>query len=203
MTELPEMPCRELVEVITDYLEDALTERDRLRMEEHLAESDACRDYVEQFRQTIALAGRVEPEQLPDGMRSELLSAFRDWRADPPERVLVTRAASGRSAQVPEGVQERLASGRIGHGLRDLVQRPDQPAHVLQVAGAPFALGEMCLEADALSVRERALEVVRDELDELAADERIVVMAVATPDAHQRLTSMSGTRAARTLARAR
>jgi Putative zinc-finger len=39
MTELPEMPCRELVEVITDYLEDALTERDRLRMEEHLAAS--------------------------------------------------------------------------------------------------------------------------------------------------------------------
>jgi anti-sigma factor RsiW len=86
MSELPEMPCRELVEVITDYLEDALTERDRLRLEEHLAECDACRDYVEQFRQTIALAGRVEPEQLPDGMRNELLSAFRDWRADPPAR---------------------------------------------------------------------------------------------------------------------
>ena len=88
MTELPEMPCRELVEVITDYLEDALTERDRLRMDEHLAECDACRDYVEQFRQTIALAGRVEPERLPDATRNELLSAFRDWRgSDPPQRV--------------------------------------------------------------------------------------------------------------------
>lgn len=82
MPELPEMPCRELVEVITDYLEDALPDRDRLRFEAHLAECDACRDYVEQFGQTIALAGRTEPEQLPPALRDELLSAFRDWRGD-------------------------------------------------------------------------------------------------------------------------
>jgi anti-sigma factor RsiW len=71
------MPCRELVELITDYLEDALPQRDRLRFEAHLAECDACRDYVEQFEQTIALSGRVEAEQVPPGLRDELLSAFR------------------------------------------------------------------------------------------------------------------------------
>jgi anti-sigma factor RsiW len=76
------MPCRELVEVITDYLEDALPDRDRLRFQAHLAECEACRDYVEQFRQTIALSGRVEPETLPPGRRDELLSAFRDWRGE-------------------------------------------------------------------------------------------------------------------------
>ena len=74
------MPCRELVEVITDYLEDALSERDRLRFEEHLAECDACRDYVAQFEQTIALTGRVEAERLPTGLQDELLDAFRAWR---------------------------------------------------------------------------------------------------------------------------
>ena len=74
------MPCRELVEVITDYLEDALPQRDRLRFEAHLAECDACRDYVEQLEQTIALSGRIEPEQLPAGLQDELLSAFRAWR---------------------------------------------------------------------------------------------------------------------------
>jgi anti-sigma factor RsiW len=77
------MPCRELVEVVTDYLEDALPERDRLRFEAHLAECDACRDYVEQFEQTIALSGRIEPEQLPPRLQAELLSAFRDWRGEP------------------------------------------------------------------------------------------------------------------------
>ena len=80
MTTLPEMPCQELVEVITDYLENALAERDRRRFEAHLDECQACRDYLEQFRQTIALAGRVEPERLPPRMREELLAAFRDWR---------------------------------------------------------------------------------------------------------------------------
>jgi anti-sigma factor RsiW len=82
MTDLPEMPCRELVEVITDYLEDALSDRDRLRFEAHLAECDDCRDYVAQFEQTIALSGRVEPDQLPPDLRDELLSAFRAWRRD-------------------------------------------------------------------------------------------------------------------------
>ena len=59
------MPCRELVEVITDYLEDALPRDDRVRFEAHLAECDACRDYVAQFEQTIALSGRVEAEGMP------------------------------------------------------------------------------------------------------------------------------------------
>jgi predicted anti-sigma-YlaC factor YlaD len=76
----PEMPCQEVVEVVTDYLENALEKRDRGRFEAHLAECEACRDYLEQFRQTIALAGRVEPERLPPRMRDELLAAFRDWR---------------------------------------------------------------------------------------------------------------------------
>ena len=82
MTDLPEMPCRELVEVITDYLEDVLPHDDRLRFEAHLAECDACRDYVDQFGQTIALSGRVEPEQLPSGLQDELMNAFRAWRGE-------------------------------------------------------------------------------------------------------------------------
>jgi anti-sigma factor RsiW len=74
------MPCQELVEVITDYLDDALPATDRARFEAHLAECAACRDYVDQFGQTIALAGRVEPERPAPQTRDQLLSAFRDWR---------------------------------------------------------------------------------------------------------------------------
>jgi anti-sigma factor RsiW len=78
------MPCSELVEVITEYLDDALPPRDRLRFEAHLAECDACRDYVEQFEQTIALSGRVEAEKLPPELQHELLTAFRAWRDGEP-----------------------------------------------------------------------------------------------------------------------
>ncbi len=79
--ELPEMPCQDLVEVVTDYLDGALNETDRRRFEEHLAVCEACVAYVEQIRLTIAAVGRagVEPDALPDDLREGLRRAFRDW----------------------------------------------------------------------------------------------------------------------------
>jgi anti-sigma factor RsiW len=78
---LPEMPCRELVEVITDYLDGALPPEDRLRFDAHLAECPPCTEYVEQFRHTIATAGRLEADQLSPATREALLQAFRGWSA--------------------------------------------------------------------------------------------------------------------------
>jgi anti-sigma factor RsiW len=80
MTELPEMPCQELVEVITEYLDGALADTDRARFEAHLEECDACQDYVAQFRATIAVTGRIETEELSQQTRDQLLDAFRGWR---------------------------------------------------------------------------------------------------------------------------
>ena len=76
---LPEMPCRELVELITDYLEDRLSPVDRARFEAHLAECEACRTYLEQLRQTIRALGRMPEESLSPEARNALLDAFRGW----------------------------------------------------------------------------------------------------------------------------
>jgi anti-sigma factor RsiW len=76
---LPEMPCRELVELITDYLEDRLSPVDRRRFEAHLATCEACATYMEQFRQTVRALGRLPEESLSSEARSTLLAAFRDW----------------------------------------------------------------------------------------------------------------------------
>ena len=76
---LPEMPCRELVELITDYLEDRLSPVDRRRFEEHLATCEACHTYMEQFRQTIRALGRLPEESLSSTARDALLVAFRSW----------------------------------------------------------------------------------------------------------------------------
>jgi anti-sigma factor RsiW len=76
---LPEMPCQELVEVITDYLEGALPERDRLRFEQHLAVCAKCREYVDQFRRTIAVVGAVREHELDPAVRAGLVEAFRGW----------------------------------------------------------------------------------------------------------------------------
>jgi anti-sigma factor RsiW len=77
---LPEMPCQELVELLTDYLDGVLEERDRLRLEAHLQECDACAAYLEDFRLVIAAAGRIESEQLAPELEAGLLRAFRDLR---------------------------------------------------------------------------------------------------------------------------
>jgi anti-sigma factor RsiW len=73
------MPCRDLVELITDYLEDRLSPIDRARFEAHLAECEACRTYLDQFRQTIRALGRLPEESLSPEARDTLLTAFRDW----------------------------------------------------------------------------------------------------------------------------
>jgi anti-sigma factor RsiW len=80
-TDLPEMPCRELVELVTDYLENRLSPADRTRFEQHLAACDACRAYMEQFRQTIDTLGKLPEELLAPEVRKTLLDAFRDWKA--------------------------------------------------------------------------------------------------------------------------
>jgi anti-sigma factor RsiW len=77
--DLPGMPCRDLVELITDYLEDRLSPVDRARFEAHLAACEACRTYLEQFRQTIRALGRLPEESLSSEARDALLDAFRGW----------------------------------------------------------------------------------------------------------------------------
>ena len=77
--EFPEMPCQELVEVVTDYVEGLMSPIDRTRFEAHLEECPPCREYLAQFRDIVAAAGREHVEQLPDRERLELRQAFRTW----------------------------------------------------------------------------------------------------------------------------
>lgn len=77
---LIEMPCNELVELVTEYLEDRLSPADRTRFEAHLAACEACRTYLEQFRSTINAIGRLPEEELSNEARAALQQAFRNWR---------------------------------------------------------------------------------------------------------------------------
>ena len=76
---LPELPCRDLVELVTEYLEERLSPVDRQRFEEHLAACDACRAYLEQFRRTLRALGRLPEETLSPEAQRTLLDAFRGW----------------------------------------------------------------------------------------------------------------------------
>lgn len=74
-----ELTCREIVELVTAYLEDALDAADRERFEEHLVFCDGCGNYLEQMRETMRLTGRVT-EEIPAELEARLLEAFRGWR---------------------------------------------------------------------------------------------------------------------------
>jgi len=80
MNAVQEMSCRELVRVITDYLEGALSPADRKRFEEHLAICDGCRTYLDQMRKTIQVVGRLSEESISSEARNALLQALRDWK---------------------------------------------------------------------------------------------------------------------------
>ena len=78
----PELVCQQVVELVTDYLEGALSAEDRRRFERHLAGCPHCTEYLAQMRETIRLAGRVAPEDLTPDMRSDLTDVYRRWRAE-------------------------------------------------------------------------------------------------------------------------
>jgi len=73
--------CIEIVEIVTDYLEGAMSGPDRERFDEHVRGCEGCTRYLHQMRETIRLTGMLTPEQIPDEQMEELRSAFADWRA--------------------------------------------------------------------------------------------------------------------------
>jgi anti-sigma factor RsiW len=79
---VPDLVCQQVVELVTDYLEGALSAADRRRFDKHLAGCPHCTEYLAQMRETIRLAGRLTPEDLTPGMRSDLTDLYRRWRAE-------------------------------------------------------------------------------------------------------------------------
>ncbi len=74
------MTCQELVELVTDYLENALQSEQRERFEAHLSVCPGCMEYLQQIRLTIAATGAVTEDSLEPQTRDALLAAFRNWK---------------------------------------------------------------------------------------------------------------------------
>jgi anti-sigma factor RsiW len=79
-SELPDQPCREFVEQVTDYLEDALTPYQRARVEQHLGRCEGCRTVLAQWRETVRLTGRLadsDVAEIDPATRNRLIASFR------------------------------------------------------------------------------------------------------------------------------
>jgi anti-sigma factor RsiW len=74
------LTCRQLVELVTEYFEGALSPAERSRFEEHVMSCPPCRAHLEQMRATMRLLGGIPEESLSPDAEATLVAAFRGWK---------------------------------------------------------------------------------------------------------------------------
>ena len=74
-----ELTCRQLVELVTDYFEDALAPDERARFEAHVADCQGCDAYLGQLKMTLEVVGATAALEERAEV-SALLRVFRDWK---------------------------------------------------------------------------------------------------------------------------
>jgi predicted anti-sigma-YlaC factor YlaD len=73
-----EISCRELVERLTEYLEDALEPADDTRVRRHLDGCGGCRNYLGQLNLTVRVVSTMPGEPLPAEVDAYLRSVYRE-----------------------------------------------------------------------------------------------------------------------------
>ena len=72
--------CRELVELVTAYLEGSLSRHDRARFDAHIAACEHCTEYLAQFRETLRLTGTLRESDVSPEAEAALLEQFTNWK---------------------------------------------------------------------------------------------------------------------------
>ena len=80
MAEHEHISCQEVVELVTDYLDQSAPARRASLFEQHINFCDGCDWYLDQMRTTISTVGRITEEEVPPETRDKLLTAFREWK---------------------------------------------------------------------------------------------------------------------------
>ena len=73
--------CRDITELVTDYVEGRMGLMDRLRFQLHLGMCRHCREYVRQMRRTLQLTGGLPRQAPPPDVEAELVRRFKDWKS--------------------------------------------------------------------------------------------------------------------------
>lgn len=77
-----DLTCRELVERVTTYLDDALESEERARFEAHLAECDPCCEHFKQILVTRATARQLGDQGLDPLAKAAVMDLYHRWRGD-------------------------------------------------------------------------------------------------------------------------
>lgn len=81
------MTCREFVEFLDRYLSEELSALERERFTRHLSVCRDCVNYLDTFRQTVALSKELSAEDaaLPEDVPEQLVSAIMSSVSEDPE----------------------------------------------------------------------------------------------------------------------
>lgn len=74
-----QLKCEEMVELVTDYVEGALSSRASRMFEAHLSECDHCTEFLRQIRTTIVLARSHSEDNLSVTRQNQLMAVYRQW----------------------------------------------------------------------------------------------------------------------------
>jgi anti-sigma factor RsiW len=74
-----DITCREVLELLTEYLEGALAPAVEMAVSTHLDGCEGCRRYLEQFNASIDATSELREDTVPADVRESLLAAFRSW----------------------------------------------------------------------------------------------------------------------------
>lgn len=74
------LACREVTELVTDYVEGRLSWSDRVRFQLHVGMCRHCREYLRQIRTTQRLLGELPPQPPPPEVEAELVERFKNWK---------------------------------------------------------------------------------------------------------------------------
>ena len=78
-----EITCKHLVDLVADYMEEALLDDARAEFEQHLAECGYCTAYVQQLKVTVTLTKALSEEpEIEKPAPKELLDIFRKWKEE-------------------------------------------------------------------------------------------------------------------------
>ncbi|MGC2168873.1 MAG: zf-HC2 domain-containing protein [Acidimicrobiales bacterium] len=74
--------CQQAVQLMNDYVDGTLSQRQRRRLEAHLAGCDACTAYLEQLRVTIRASAVVNVDDVDPAVLESLVELFERYQED-------------------------------------------------------------------------------------------------------------------------
>ncbi|HQU27676.1 MAG: zf-HC2 domain-containing protein [Nitrospira sp.] len=74
--------CQDVANLVTDYLEGALSPKQRIRFQMHLGLCFACRNFLKQMKYTVVTLNQLPTDPVPPLIKAELLRRFKSWKAE-------------------------------------------------------------------------------------------------------------------------